>query len=234
MRGLVARRPLRATHAQSRPGAGPCPAAACKVNYGRGIYICIASYTCNVVRVNASQILVNVHVHVSLLYTCSPSMSQCQLYTCQVSGPLSTAQSATVNHPTHVLVELRDSNGALCSLQQHITARLEPEAPTRAAGKWPWSKNKKPPETHVEVTVTSPSQYKVSYTPVSRGRHKLHVQVNGRELKGSPFTITVYPDPTQLGHPVRVMTGISQPQAIAFNSRGEMIVSETECHSFGP
>ena len=52
--------------------------------------------------------------------------------------------------------------------------------------------------------MTTPSQYKVSYTAVSQGQHKLHVQVNDREINGSPFTITVYLDPTQLGHPVRI------------------------------
>ena len=75
----------------------------------------------------------------------------------------------------------------------------------------------------------SPSQYKVSYT-VSRGQHRLHVQVNNREINGSPFTMTVYPDPTQLGHPVRVVTGLKQPYGIAINSRGEMIISECDGH----
>ena len=76
----------------------------------------------------------------------------------------------------------------------------------------------------------SPSQYKVSYTAVSRGQHKLHVQVNNREINGSPFTMTVYPDPTQLGHPVRVVTGLKEPYAITFNSQGEMIISEHGDH----
>ena len=76
--------------------------------------------------------------------------------------------------------------------------------------------------------MTSPSRYEVSYTAVSRGQHKLHVQVNDREINGSPFTITVYPDPTQLGRPVRVVTGLNTPYqyGIAYNSHGEMIVSE--------
>ena len=77
--------------------------------------------------------------------------------------------------------------------------------------------------------MTTPSQYKVSYTAVSRGQHKLHVQVNDREINGSPFTITVYLDPTQLVSPVRVVTDLIRPYGIAYNSRGEMIVSE--CHS---
>ena len=45
-------------------------------------------------------------------------------------------------------------------------------------------------------------------------------------FNGSPFTVTVYPDPTQLGHPVRVVTGLNTPYGIAFNKCGEMIVSE--------
>ena len=42
--------------------------------------------------------------------------------------------------------------------------------------------------------------------------------------------MTVYPDPTQLGHPVRVVNGLKQPYGIAFNSRGEMIISECSGH----
>ena len=91
-------------------------------------------------------------------------------YTCQVSGP--GLHSATVNHPTHVLVELSDSSGKPCSLQQYVTAELElisRATPTStSAGRWAWSK--KPaaiPLTHLDVTTISPSQYMVSYTAIS-------------------------------------------------------------------
>ena len=78
--------------------------------------------------------------------------------------------------------------------------------------------------------MTSPSRYEVSYTAVNQGQHKLHVQVNNREINGSPFTVTVYPDPTRLGHPVRVVTDMMYPYGIAFNKCGEMIVSERYGH----
>ena len=39
--------------------------------------------------------------------------------------------------------------------------------------------------------------------------------------------MTVYLDPTQLGHPVRVVTDLDQPNGIAYNSQEEMIVSES-------
>ena len=78
--------------------------------------------------------------------------------------------------------------------------------------------------------MVSPSQYKVTYTAVSRGQHKLHVQINDKEIDGSPFTVTVYLDPTQLGHPVRVVTDLYHPYGIAYNSQEEMIVSEWGGH----
>ena len=42
--------------------------------------------------------------------------------------------------------------------------------------------------------------------------------------------MTVYLDPTQLGRPVRVVTDLNRPYGIAYNSRGEMIVSECGGH----
>ena len=142
-------------------------------------------------------------------------------YTCHISGP--GLQSATANHPTHVIVEVTETSGRPCTLQQNVTAELEPISKAT-----PTSSSSKPPALHVAVATTSPSRYEVSYTAVSRGQHKLHVRLNDKEINGSPFTITVYPDPTQLGHPVRVVTGVNAPYGIAFNSCGEMIVSE--CH----
>ena len=100
----------------------------------------------------------------------------------------------------------------------NVTAQLEPFS--KATFRWPWCKN------HVSVTMTTPSRYEVTYTPVSRGRHKLHVQVNDKEINGSSFTVTVYPDPKQLGDPVRTVTGLDWPYGIAFNNREEMIISE--------
>ena len=104
----------------------------------------------------------------------------------------------------------------------NTTAQLEPFS--KATFWWPWSKKL------VSVTMTTPSRYEVTYTPVSRGRHKLHVQVNDKEINGSPFTVTVYPDPKRLGHPVRIVTGLGWPYGIAFNNREEMIVSEFRAH----
>ena len=42
--------------------------------------------------------------------------------------------------------------------------------------------------------------------------------------------MTVYPDPIQIGCPVRVVTDLNLPYGIAYNSRGETIVSERYSH----
>ena len=109
----------------------------------------------------------------------------------------------------------------------NITAQLEPfskATPTNQQAT-PTRESR-----NLVVTVATPSRYEVTYTPVSRGRHKLHVQVNDKEIDSSPFTVTVYPDPKQLGHPVRTVTGLNWPHGIAFNNREEMIVSEWRAH----
>ena len=149
-------------------------------------------------------------------------------YTCLVSGR--GLQSATANHPTHVVVELSHSSGRPCSLKQNVTAELVMQSTSSQA-----TPTNRPRQPSSSVAVTSPSRYEVSYTAVRRGPHKLHVRVNGSEINGSeingsPFIVTVYPDPTQLhvGSPVRVVKQLNSPSSIAFNSRGEMIVSERD------
>ena len=155
-------------------------------------------------------------------------------YTCQVSGP--GLQSATANHPTHVIVEVSDSSGRPCSLPQNVTAELAPQSTSQATTtSGVWSKNtpprsNQPPAIGAAVAMFSPCHYEVSYTAVRRGQHKLHVQVNGIEVNGSPFTLTVYPDPTQLCFPVRVVTDMNRPYGIAINSCGEMVVTEYGSH----
>ena len=149
------------------------------------------------------------------------SLSVAVVYTCQVSGP--GLRSATVNYSTHVTVELRDHSGQPCLVPQKIIAQLE-------AINVSLQRSKTPQKLPVDIAAVSPSQHKISFTAVIRGQHKLHIQHNDSEINGSPFTITVYPDPTQLGTPVRVVTGLNRPYGIAINSNGEMIVSEWRVH----
>ena len=76
------------------------------------------------------------------------------------------------------------------------------------------------------VTKKSPNQYELMYTPTTRGLHKLHVQINGEHIRGSPFDVIVKVPVDQLGTPVRVIQGVNLPTGIAVNKQGEVIVAE--------
>ena len=89
--------------------------------------------------------------------------------------PLPTTQC------TSSVLELSDASGQPCSLRQNVTAELQSADQSSVV-----------PTT---VSMWSSSQYEVSYTVLSRGQHKLHVRLNGNVVRGSPFSITVYPHP---------------------------------------
>ena len=80
----------------------------------------------------------------------------------------------------------------------------------------------------VQATVTPNGAgiYSITFTPRIRGRHDLTVTVNGKEIAGSPFRVFVKIHPTQLGQPVRTITGLNQPWGIAINSKQQLVVAE--------
>ncbi|CAI8034400.1 E3 ubiquitin-protein ligase TRIM71 [Geodia barretti] len=144
-------------------------------------------------------------------------------YVSRVSGP--GLISATVNKPTHLFVKLTQSSGRACTLQVDVTAQLDFVSQDRVAGK-----SSVRHKIDIPVVMKSPSQYEMSYTAQSRGQRKIHVHVNNIEIDGSPFTVTVYPDPSHLGRPVKIVTGLTKPFGIAFNNQQCMIVSELGGH----
>ena len=77
----------------------------------------------------------------------------------------------------------------------------------------------------LQATVVSqtPSIYKLSYTPTTRGRHQLTVRVNNTEI--GTFQVFVKHPPTQLGTPVRAIEGV-RPMYIAVGDKGELFVTE--------
>ena len=69
-------------------------------------------------------------------------------------------------------------------------------------------------------------QHKINYRPVKRGKHELHLTVDGNPVRGSPFPIAVIPSAQSLNKPVRVVRGLNSPRGTAINSKGQMIVVE--------
>ena len=68
--------------------------------------------------------------------------------------------------------------------------------------------------------------YHITYTPRVRGRHDLRVKVNNQEIVGSPFRVFVKIHPTQLGPPVRTITGVNMPYGIDINNKQQLVVAE--------
>ena len=70
------------------------------------------------------------------------------------------------------------------------------------------------------------SQYKISYQPIVKGRHKLHVKVEGQHIRGSPFDVAVTSRVEKLGNPLLTIEGVKHPWDLAINQRGEVVVTE--------
>ena len=136
------------------------------------------------------------------------------VYAYKVSGH--GLQCATAKTTAHFSLDVLDSDGRPIHSEQLVTAELKPKGGAKAS--------------KAQVVRKTQSSYEVSYTPQLRGCYTLHVKVNGTEIQASPFTVIVYPDPTQLHHPVRVIAGVNKPVGAAFNSHGEMYVTERSNH----
>ena len=71
------------------------------------------------------------------------------------------------------------------------------------------------------------NQYVISYQATNRGRHQLHIKVEGMHIKGSPFPVTVI---KKFDTPIKIISGLKGPWGVAVNQRGEVIVGESGGH----
>jgi DNA-binding beta-propeller fold protein YncE len=68
-------------------------------------------------------------------------------------------------------------------------------------------------------------QYEISYQPVTKGRCQLCVRVEGVNIQGSPFDVRVVAPMEFPIAPIQTFGDIPTPSGVAFNRRGEMVVS---------
>ena len=76
------------------------------------------------------------------------------------------------------------------------------------------------------VERSSQSQCEISYQPIIKGRHQLHVKVQGQHLRGIPFGVAVKSPVEKLGTPILIIGGVDGPWGVAINQRGEVVVAE--------
>ena len=74
------------------------------------------------------------------------------------------------------------------------------------------------------------SQYKISYQPTIKGRHQLHIKVEGQHVRGSPSSVAVKSPVEKLGTPILTLGGVRGPWGVAINQRGEVVVTEFDRH----
>ena len=105
-------------------------------------------------------------------------------------------------------------NIATCQKQPCINQKVEAELKSVVDGS----------VVHASIVEKDNGIYEATYTPTIRGRHTLNVRVNKKTIAGSPFQLFMKIHPTQLGQPVRVISGVKESFGIAFNSKREQLL----------
>ena len=77
-----------------------------------------------------------------------------------------------------------------------------------------------------EVVQQRNGQHEISYQPVHKGKHELHLTVNGDPVQGSPFPIAITPSAQSLNKPVRVIQGLDHPRNVTINSKQQIVVTD--------
>ena len=70
------------------------------------------------------------------------------------------------------------------------------------------------------------NRYEISYQPTIKGRHQLHISIQGQPIRDSPFCPAVTSSIVNLGAPIFTNAEIKSPWGIAINHKGEIVVSE--------
>ena len=78
----------------------------------------------------------------------------------------------------------------------------------------------------VSVEKMEQGQYRISYQPTIRGRHQLHIKVEDRHIRRSPFDVMVKLPVEKLGTPIRTIDGVQVPRGVVINQKGEVVVTE--------
>ena len=73
------------------------------------------------------------------------------------------------------------------------------------------------------------SHYDISYVPNIKGRHQLHIAVDGQQISGSPFSVVVKAPVEKLGTPIRIINigRVTRPVAIAINQKRDVFIAGT-------
>ena len=70
------------------------------------------------------------------------------------------------------------------------------------------------------------SQYEITYQPTIKGRHLLHIKMEGQHIRGSPFSIAAKSPVEKLGTPILTIDKLKYPCGVVINQRGEVVITQ--------
>lgn len=118
---------------------------------------------------------------------------------------------ATVGEAAIVTLTVNDHEGMPCCEEiRNVTVKLIPHSDR--------------PSLKGSVKHQESNWITVNYTPTGPGEHTLCIKVNGENISGSPFHVTVYAPLRFRGNFVRAITDIRRPWGIVVNKEGHIIV----------
>ena len=70
------------------------------------------------------------------------------------------------------------------------------------------------------------NQYEISYQPIVKGRHQLHISIQGQHIKESPFHLAATSSSMSYRAPIHTIARVKGPYGIAINHKGKILVCE--------
>ena len=86
------------------------------------------------------------------------------------------------------------------------------------------------PRASCSVERRGQSQYEISYQATIKGRHQLHIKVQGQHIRGSPLSLAAKSPVEKLGDSILTIGGVDDPWGVAVNQRGEVVVADSDRH----
>ena len=166
---------------------------------------------------------------VSVCYTLAAALEMAEkALTCQKNGQVSApgspdpsqchaigkgTEAAVVGETATALFQIIDFRSQPC---EEPVLSLECELVSELTGT----------RTRGSVERRGQSQYEISYQPTIKGRHQLHIKVEGQHIRASPFSVSAKSPVEKLGTPILTLGGVKEPWGVAINQQREVVVTE--------
>ena len=142
----------------------------------------------------------------------SPDPSKCHVAS---DGSL---KNAVVGEKSSILVEVANSKGEPCPIKQTelLQCKLVSDLTSSTVVG--------------SVELIGENKCMISYCPTIKGKHQLHIVYEEDHIRGSPYTVLVKLPVKNLGDQIFRIDGVQDPQGVAINQNGEVIVTESGRH----